>query len=273
MGAIDDLEVRPTLHALRRLAQSLRRSDFKVTAVVVDDLLIDVEDGDTSQTRHAIAFDLGTTTVVATLLDLSTGTPVAVQSMLNRQQPHGADVISRISATMLEPDALPTAPAAGARDPGHAGRRRVRRSGDRPGAGLRGRSGRQRDDDRAGAGHGPGAAGGRAVRAHHRVVRRAVGHRPRPLAAPGRPCRVFPALGAYVGGDIVAGMLASGVDRDKRLRLFVDVGTNCEIVLGDGERIWRRRRQPDLPSRVGRSGAACVPLPGPSRGSGSATTT
>ena len=48
---------------------------------------------------------------------------------------------------------------------------------------------------------------------------------------------MFPALGAYVGGDIVAGMLASGVDRDKRLRLFIDVGTNCEIVLGDGERI------------------------------------
>ena len=47
----------------------------------------------------------------------------------------------------------------------------------------------------------------------------------------------MPALGAYVGGDIVAGMLASGMDRDKRLRLFIDVGTNCEIVLGDGERI------------------------------------
>ena len=48
---------------------------------------------------------------------------------------------------------------------------------------------------------------------------------------------MLPALGAYVGGDIVAGMLASGMDRDKRLRLFIDVGTNCEIVLGDGERI------------------------------------
>jgi uncharacterized 2Fe-2S/4Fe-4S cluster protein (DUF4445 family) len=48
---------------------------------------------------------------------------------------------------------------------------------------------------------------------------------------------VFPALGAYVGGDIVAGMLASGMDRDKRVRLFVDVGTNCEIVLSDGDRI------------------------------------
>src|SRR5436189_6228163 len=54
---------------------------------------------------------------------------------------------------------------------------------------------------------------------------------------PGARAFVMPALGAYVGGDIVAGMLASGMDRDKRLRLFIDVGTNCEIVLGDGERI------------------------------------
>jgi len=48
---------------------------------------------------------------------------------------------------------------------------------------------------------------------------------------------VFPALGAYVGGDIIAGALASGMDRDKRLRLFIDIGTNCEIVLGDGNRM------------------------------------
>ena len=44
---------------------------------------------------------------------------------------------------------------------------------------------------------------------------------------------VFPAFGAYVGGDITAGLLASGMDRDARVRLFVDIGTNCEIVLGD----------------------------------------
>ena len=46
---------------------------------------------------------------------------------------------------------------------------------------------------------------------------------------------IFPSLGAYVGGDIVAGMLASGMDRDKRCRLFIDVGTNCEIVLSNGD--------------------------------------
>ena len=46
---------------------------------------------------------------------------------------------------------------------------------------------------------------------------------------------VFPAFGAYVGGDITAGLLASGMDRDARVRLFVDIGTNCEIVLGNRE--------------------------------------
>ena len=82
---------------------SLRKNDFKVTAVVVDEALIAVEPGDTSAQNYAIAFDLGTTTVVATLLDLITGTPMAVKSMLNKQQPFGADVISRISATMMDP--------------------------------------------------------------------------------------------------------------------------------------------------------------------------
>ena len=54
---------------------------------------------------------------------------------------------------------------------------------------------------------------------------------------PQAPAMVFPHLGAYVGGDIIAGILASGMDRDKRLRLFIDIGTNCEIVLGNGERL------------------------------------
>src|SRR4029078_8642041 len=106
LAAIDDLEPVADLHLLRRLPHVLRAADFKVTAVVVDDDLIDVEPGDTTAVRYAIAFDLGTTTVVATLLDLVTGTPVAVASMLNKQQPFGGDVITRISATMLDPAAL-----------------------------------------------------------------------------------------------------------------------------------------------------------------------
>src|SRR2546430_5064697 len=106
LAAMDDVEPRVPLAVVRTLGGTLRRADWKVTAVLVDDLLIDVEAGDTSGRRYAIAFDLGTTTVVATLLDLETGQPLAVRSMLNMQQPFGADVISRISATMLDHEAL-----------------------------------------------------------------------------------------------------------------------------------------------------------------------
>jgi uncharacterized 2Fe-2S/4Fe-4S cluster protein (DUF4445 family) len=54
---------------------------------------------------------------------------------------------------------------------------------------------------------------------------------------PRAPAFVFPSLGAYVGGDIVAGMLATGLTRDRRLRLFIDVGTNSEIALGSVDRV------------------------------------
>jgi uncharacterized 2Fe-2S/4Fe-4S cluster protein (DUF4445 family) len=48
--------------------------------------------------------------------------------------------------------------------------------------------------------------------------------------------QTLPALGAYVGADIVAGVLATGIVREDKLRVFVDVGTNGEIVLGNGQR-------------------------------------
>ncbi|HEX5897961.1 MAG TPA: 2Fe-2S iron-sulfur cluster-binding protein, partial [Solirubrobacteraceae bacterium] len=108
LDAIDDLEPHIPLAVVRKLGGVLRSCAFKVTAVIVDEEMIDVEPGDTTGTRHALAFDLGTTTVVATLLDLESGQPLAVQSLLNAQQPFGGDVISRISATRLDPDALDT---------------------------------------------------------------------------------------------------------------------------------------------------------------------
>src|SRR5581483_2687050 len=103
---IEDLEPTASVELLRTLGRSLREANFDVTAVVCDEELIDIEAGDTTARRFALAVDLGTTTVVANLLDLETGQPLAVRTLLNRQQPFGADVISRISATMLDPDAL-----------------------------------------------------------------------------------------------------------------------------------------------------------------------
>ena len=237
LEAIDDLEPRADLHVLRRLPKVLREPSFKVTAVIVDEDLIDVEPGDTTPLRYAIAFDLGTTTVVATLLDLVTGTPVAVASMLNKQQPFGGDVISRISATMMDPDAA----------------ERLRVAACDTLASLAHQVCREGEVD-------PAHVYEVAIAGNATMTALALGIDPEPLGVapfimsspqpptvlaadlglglhPRARAMLFPALGAYVGGDIVAGMLASGMDRDTRTRLFIDVGTNCEIVLSNGDQI------------------------------------
>ena len=234
---IDDLDVTVSLDVLRELGTTLRKADFKVTAVISDDELIAVEPGDTSASRHGMAFDLGTTTVVATLLDLGTGTPVAVSSMLNRQQPFGADVITRISATMLDPDAL-----ARLRDRARETLAELALEVCEKGAIA------------------PEEVYEVALAGNATMTQLVLGMDPEPLGVapfimttrsfarlracdlglalhPRATAYLFPALGAYVGGDIVAGILATGMTRDKRIRLFIDVGTNCEIVLGSAERV------------------------------------
>jgi uncharacterized 2Fe-2S/4Fe-4S cluster protein (DUF4445 family) len=47
------------------------------------------------------------------------------------------------------------------------------------------------------------------------------------------PALVYPAVSSYVGGDIVAGVMGSGMYLDDRLTLFMDIGTNAEIVIGN----------------------------------------
>jgi uncharacterized 2Fe-2S/4Fe-4S cluster protein (DUF4445 family) len=97
----------------------------------------------------------------------------------------------------------------------------------------------------------------RASRLHHVHAHPARGAaaEPGPPVHPGARAYVFPALGAY-GGDIVAGMLASGMDRDCRLRLFIDVGRTARSCPATPPG-WRPPRPPGLRSRAPRSGAAC----------------
>jgi uncharacterized 2Fe-2S/4Fe-4S cluster protein (DUF4445 family) len=232
LGALTDLDPVADLAVLRTLGTTLRQSDFKVTAVVADETLIAVEPGDTTERAFGLAFDLGTTTVVATLLDLTAGTPVAVESMLNKQQPFGADVIARISATMLDP----------------AARDKLRQLAQETLAELSAAV-------CAAGGVRPAEVYEVALAGNATMVHLVLGIDPEPLgvapfilsarllpevrardlgvpAHPQARAVVFPAFGAYVGGDITAGLLASGMDRDPRVRLFIDIGTNCEIVLG-----------------------------------------
>jgi uncharacterized 2Fe-2S/4Fe-4S cluster protein (DUF4445 family) len=236
LGAMDDVELRVPLELLRTLGHTLRDSNWHVTAVLCDDLLLDVEPGDTTGRRFALAFDLGTTTVVANLLDLETGQPAAVRSMLNKQQPFGADVISRISATMMDDTALQTL-STSAHDT------------------LRELTAEVLEEASVEANE----VYEIVVAGNVTMLQLALGIDPEPLSMapftivsrtlppatardfgvevhPRAPAVTFPALGAYVGPDIVAGLLATGLTLDRRIRLFIDVGTNSEIVLGSAQR-------------------------------------
>ncbi len=235
--AIEDLELHTTITVLRTLGKIMRDAKFEITAVIADDELIAIEPGDTTARRFAMAIDLGTTTVVVNLLDLDTGTPVAVRSMLNKQQPFGADVIARISATMMDPDTLGklqelahetlaelTAEVLAAGDVNAEEVYEVVLAGNATMTQIV-------------LGIDPEPLG---IAPFIMTSESYTGLRATDLGIlihPNAPAAVFPALGAYVGGDITAGILASGLDRDRRLRLFIDIGTNCEIVIGNQDRI------------------------------------
>src|SRR5690606_34928142 len=110
MAALRDegYEVRGDPHMWRTLPAALREGNFEVTAVICGDELIAVEPGDTRGAAYGLSLDVGTTTVVGAIVNLITGAVEAVQSTLNEQAAYGADVISRASYVMTEPDGLPT---------------------------------------------------------------------------------------------------------------------------------------------------------------------
>jgi len=218
----------------RALPKTLRSNDWQVTAVIVGDELIAIEGGDTTSRAYGLALDIGTTTVVGAVVDLNTGAVAAVQSTLNGQAPYGADVISRSSYTMMEPDGLATLQTRIVDT--------INTLFDR----LLAASNVARENVYEAV-----------VVGNATMLHLLLGIDPEPISvAPFIPAieesitlpaseiglrlhpqarlSTLPHLGAYVGADIVAGVLATGLarEKDEKVRLYIDVGTNGEIVLG-----------------------------------------
>ncbi len=221
---------------LRTLPPVFREAGFRVTAVLAGEQLVAVEAGDTTAECFGVAFDVGTTTLVGTLMNLRTGMAASVLSTLNGQAPFGADVISRISHGMNGPEAIQELQDAVVGTMNTVLGELYRETGVTP----------QRTYEAVVVGN---------VTMLHLLF----GIDPTPLSmSPFTPAfmdelsvasreiglqihphgyiQTLPALGAYVGADIVAGVLATGVAREDRIRVFVDVGTNGEIVLGSAQR-------------------------------------
>jgi len=234
----DTPRLRVPMDVLRRLPGILQAAAYDVTAVVArpgdEAEVLAVEPGDTTDCHYAVAVDAGTTTVVAHLVDLATATVLDAEAVYNSQMSFGDDYIRRIMVAE-ERDAFDEMQRLLAEDINGLIRTLTERHGTNPGCitalvcagnttmihfllGLDARRIRRSP-------YVPAAAHVPAVRAAE------VGLAIHPHGL----LYCLPAVGAYVGADIVAGILATGLDQAPGLNLFVDIGTNGEIVLTGGE--------------------------------------
>jgi uncharacterized 2Fe-2S/4Fe-4S cluster protein (DUF4445 family) len=233
----EGFDMKSDLRVLRTLPAILRAAEFKVTAVLGGDQLIAVEPGDTREESYGIAFDLGTTTVVGTLMNLRTGMAEAVRSTLNGQAPFGADVISRISHGMQ----------------GDEAKEELREAIQRTMNGILAELYETAGVDRNRVYEMVIVGNATMLHLLLGIDATPISMMPftpafrEPLYLPARDVgldihpagyvQTLPVIGAYVGADIVAGVIATGLAREDKMRVFVDVGTNGEIVLGSVKRV------------------------------------
>ena len=101
-------KVRASLDVLRRLPSVLRIEGGRMTVTTFANRIIHIEPGDTTQHIYGMAFDIGTTSIVGTLVDLRSGEELAAFGSINPQAVYGADLMSRISYAQFDEKKLAT---------------------------------------------------------------------------------------------------------------------------------------------------------------------
>jgi uncharacterized 2Fe-2S/4Fe-4S cluster protein (DUF4445 family) len=226
---------------VRKLAPVMRRENFAVTATLDfaqrrsrNPRLVNIEAGDTTERHFALAVDIGTTTVWVQLLDLAKGEIVGQAADYNGQLSYGDDVITRIVYSQRE-GGLKTLQKA------------VMTTLNRIIAGLLKRHRLPVEE----ISHLTVAANTTMTHLFYAIDPKYIRLSPyTPTACHVPPIRarhlgldlpehVFvysvSSVSSYVGGDIVSGVLASGIYKEPKLTLYIDIGTNGEIVIGNQE--------------------------------------
>lgn len=236
-GGPEDQKIYVPLEVIRGIPRMLRDSGWKVTATVAlvpgGYRLIDVEKGDTTQALYGAAIDLGTTTIVAYIRSLVDGKVLGVASNYNRQISCGEDILSRVN--YARKGGLPRLQELAAESINAA----ITQAANNAGI----------DRDHIYE----VVVAGNTIMTHILmgidpaymieepyvpVVRRyltSAATRAGLGVKENAGLFVFPAVSDFIGGDIVADVLASGMaDRDE-VSLLIDIGTNFEVVLGTRE--------------------------------------
>lgn len=232
----EGFDVQIPLPVMRQLPRVLREEGWRITAVIVGEELIGVEAGDTTSRSYGLAFDIGTTTVVGALMDLRSGAPLAIRSMLNGQAIHGADVISRISYAMINENGLAELTAKITQSLNTLVEQLLAQSGIPAGEIYEVVVAGNATMIQLLLGIDPTAIGVEpfipTVDDALELKAADIGLRIHPQAL----LHCLPLLGAYVGADLMSGLLATGLAQMEGVRLLVDVGTNGEIIMGSTER-------------------------------------
>lgn len=230
---------------VKDLASTMRKKDWKVTVTTLTKAgktkderrrptVIGVEPGNTTQKHYSLAFDIGTTTVCGQLLDLNRGTVIASNLMYNGQIKYGADVISRINHSQ-KPGGLKQLQTAVVDTINHVIDELLKQGG----VSIR-------------------HIGHVMLAGNTTMTEILLGLNPQyirlapytpvanffpPVEARSLGIKVskqaylftFPDVSSWVGGDIVSGVIGCGMHQRKTLTLFIDIGTNGEIVIGNSD--------------------------------------
>jgi uncharacterized 2Fe-2S/4Fe-4S cluster protein (DUF4445 family) len=235
----DEHRLEVDFSVIRKIPMVLREGAFKVTATLARPVredgktrIINVQPGDTTGRNYAIAMDIGTTTVFGQLIDLVSGVVLAEHGEFNGQISYGEDVISRmvfaekpgglekmsqvvtetlnkvikkiVKQAKVDLDEISTITLAGNTTMTQlwlkVETRFIRRSPYVPASAI----------------YPPLKAAelGLELGAHVAAL-------------------VYPQISSYVGGDIVAGVMGSGMYLSEKITLYIDIGTNAEIVIGN----------------------------------------
>jgi len=219
------------LGALRSLPSGLRSAGWSGTVAACSSRLLAFEPGHTEGECYGVAFDLGTTTLVAALMDLTDRRELAVTATMNPQISSGDDVISRITRARDET----------------GGVEEMQQAVVQAFNEMIGELAEQCEVDRNRIYEATVAGNTTMQHLLCGLSPAALGEVPfPPVYAQGLQVRasevgldihpnaglyVFPNIGGFVGGDTVAGILANSLQEAAKPVVFVDIGTNGEIVL------------------------------------------
>ena len=224
--------------AHRSLPGALRDGSWLVTATLFRGReVIRVDPGNTADDLHGVAVDIGTTKVVAYLLDLNSGKVLATESMPNPQIPFGEDVMSRIAFTSKSADG-------GQRlqkvilDGVNSLISKLSESTGVPKEDILevmvvGNTAMHHIFFGIPARHLASAPYAPAVRTS--IVYDA-GHLGIDIYPFGKVSSL-PNIAGFVGADAVADLVSSGLYRDRKVGMMIDIGTNTEIIAGDRDRL------------------------------------